>query len=78
MPGFTASWIYVSILALRELSTSILLYSHQSTVLSIMAFDLWEGGHYTYVCALGVLMVLVLVAMAFTARKITARFGIAE
>jgi iron(III) transport system permease protein len=78
MPGFTAGWIYISILALRELSTSILLYSHQSTVLSIMAFDLWEGGHYTYVCALGVLMVLVLVVMAFTARKISAKFGIAE
>jgi iron(III) transport system permease protein len=53
MPGFTAGWIYISIIALRELSTSILLYSYNSTVLSIMAFDLWEGGQYTYVCALG-------------------------
>jgi iron(III) transport system permease protein len=78
MPGFTAGWIYISILALRELSTSILLYSHQSTVLSIMAFDLWDGGHYTYVCALGVFMVLVLIAMAFTARMIGAKIGIAE
>jgi iron(III) transport system permease protein len=78
MPGFTAGWIYISILALRELSTSILLYSYNSTVLSIMAFDLWEGGQYTYVCALGVLMVLLLVAMAFTARKLGARIGIAE
>ena len=78
MPGFTAGWIYISILALRELSTSILLYSYNSTVLSIMAFDLWEGGQYTYVCALGVLMVLLLVVMAFTARKLGARIGIAE
>ena len=78
MPGFTAGWIYISIIALRELSTSILLYSYNSTVLSIMAFDLWEGGQYTYVCALGVLMVLLLLAMAFTARKLGARIGIAE
>jgi iron(III) transport system permease protein len=78
MPGFTAGWIYISILALRELSTSILLYSYNSTVLSIMAFDLWEGGQYTYVCALGVLMVLLLVVMALTARKLGARIGIAE
>ena len=78
MPGFTAGWIYISILALRELSTSILLYSYNSTVLSIMAFDLWEGGQYTYVCALGVLMVLLLMVMAFTARKLGARIGIAE
>lgn len=78
MPGFTAGWIYISIIALRELSTSILLYSYNSTVLSIMAFDLWEGGQYTYVCALGVLMVLLLLVMAFTARKLGARVGIAE
>jgi iron(III) transport system permease protein len=78
MPGFTAGWIYISIIALRELSTSILLYSYNSTVLSIMAFDLWEGGQYTYVCALGVLMVLLLVMMAFTARKLGAKIGIAE
>jgi iron(III) transport system permease protein len=78
MPGFTAGWIYISIIALRELSTSILLYSYNSTVLSIMAFDLWEGGQYTYVCALGVMMVLLLVAMAATARKLGAKIGIAE
>jgi len=78
MPGFTAGWIYISIIALRELSTSILLYSYNSTVLSIMAFDLWEGGQYTYVCALGVLMVLMLVTMAAIARKLGAKIGIAE
>lgn len=76
MPGFVAGWIYISIISLRELSTSILLYSYNSTVLSIMAFDLWEGGQYTYVCALGVLMVLLLVAMAYTARRLGARLGI--
>ena len=78
MPGFVAGWIYISIISLRELSTSILLYSYNSTVLSIMAFDLWEGGQYTYVCALGVLMVLLLVIMAYVARRLGARIGIAE
>ena len=78
MPGFTAGWIYISIIALRELSTSILLYSYNSTVLSIMAFDLWEGGQYTYVCALGVLMVSLLITMAMVARKLGAKVGIAE
>lgn len=78
MPGFVAGWIYISIISLRELSTSILLYSYDSTVLSIMAFDLWEGGQYTYVCALGVLMVLLLVLMAFVARRLGARIGIAD
>lgn len=78
MPGFTAGWIYISIIALRELSTSILLYSYNSTVLSIMVFDLWEGGQYTYVCALGIMMVLVLVGMAYVARLIGAKMGIRD
>ena len=78
MPGFVAGWIYISIISLRELSTSILLYSYDSTVLSIMAFDLWEGGQYTYVCALGVMMVALLVAMAAVARMVGSKIGIAH
>jgi len=78
MPGFVAGWIYISIISLRELSTSILLYSHESTVLSILAFDLWEIGHYTEVCALGVLMVVLIMTMAYIAHKIGARLGIVE
>ncbi len=78
MPGFVAGWIYISIISLRELSTSILLYSYDSTVLSIMAFDLWEGGQYTYVCALGVMMVSLLVAMAAVARMVGSKIGIAH
>ncbi len=78
MPGIVAGWIYISIIALRELSTSILLYSYDSTVLSIMAFDLWEGGQYTYVCALGVMMVSLLVVMAYVARMLGAKMGIAQ
>jgi len=78
MPGFVAGWIYISIIALRELSTSILLYSSDTTVLSIMAFDMWEGGQYTYVCALGVLMVVLLMAMAFLALKVGAKIGISR
>ncbi len=78
MPGFVAGWIYISIISLRELSTSILLYSYDSTVLSIMAFDLWEGGQYTYVCALGVMMVALLVAMAAVARMVGSKIGMAH
>jgi iron(III) transport system permease protein len=78
MPGFVAGWIYVSIVSLRELSTSILLYSPQSIVLSILAFDMWEGGQYNYVAALGVLMVLLLVVMAVVARRLGARIGLVQ
>lgn len=78
MPGFVAGWIYVSIVSLRELSTSILLYSPRSIVLSILAFDMWEGGQYNYVAALGVMMVLLLVLMAVVARRVGARIGLVQ
>ncbi len=78
MPGFVAGWIYVSIVSLRELSSSILLYSPQSIVLSILAFDMWEGGQYNFVAALGVLMVLLLVVMAAVARGLGARIGLVQ
>ena len=76
MPGFLAGWIYISILALRELSTSILLYSRHSIVLSILIFDLLDQGQYEWLAALGVLMIVVLMAMAFTAYKLGGTMGI--
>lgn len=36
MPGYTAGWICINIIALQELSTSILLYPYTSTAFSIM------------------------------------------
>jgi iron(III) transport system permease protein len=76
MPGFMAGWIYISVVALRELSTSILLYSQNSTVLSIMAFDLWESGQFTNVAALGVLMVLLMITLVTVARLLGAKLGV--
>jgi iron(III) transport system permease protein len=76
MPGFMAGWVYISVVSLRELSTSILLYSYDSTVLSIIAFDLWEGGQYTYVAALGVLMVLLMIALVTVARMFGGKLGV--
>ncbi len=76
MPGFIAGWIFISIVSLRELSTSVLLYSFDNIVLSVLVFDMWEGGEYGPVCAIGILMVLLLVAMATVARGLGARIGV--
>ncbi|MGH7774891.1 MAG: ABC transporter permease [Candidatus Binatia bacterium] len=75
MPGFVAGWIYIAVVSLRELSTSILLYTQESIVLSILVFDLWESGLYSSVSALGVLMALFLMVVTWGARRIGARIG---
>ncbi len=76
IPGFLAGWIYIAMVSLRELSTSILLYAHGSEVLSIVVFDLWQNGQYTTVCALGNMMVVLLVLLAFVANKVGTKIGI--
>ncbi len=76
IPGFMAGWLYIAMVSLRELSTSILLYASGSEVLSIVVFDLWEGGQYPTLCALGIMMISLLVLLAFVANKVGARIGI--
>lgn len=76
IPGFMAGWIYIAMVSLRELSTSILLYGYGSEVLSIVVFDLWEGGQYPTLCALGMMMVVLLILLATISNKIGAKIGI--
>ena len=78
MPGFLAGWVYIAVVSLRELSTSILLYNQETIVLSILVFDLWEAGLYNSVAALGVLMVGFLTVVTWGARKVGARIGYVE
>ena len=78
MPGFIAGWIYIAVVSLRELSTSILLYTQDSVVLSVLVFDLWESGSYSSVAALGVMMVMFLIAVTWAARSVGARIGFVD
>ena len=76
MPGLLAGWIYIAMVSLRELSTSILLYSSGSEVLSIIVFDLWESGRYPALCALGIIMIVLLTVLAFGVAKLGGKMGI--
>ncbi len=44
------------IVSVRELSSSILLYSPGTEVVSITIWELWENGQYVELSALGVLL----------------------
>jgi iron(III) transport system permease protein len=72
-PGFVAGWIYIAIVTVRELSSSILLYSPGNEVLSVVIFELWENGQHGELSALGVLMTLTLLAIAMAAQPFAAR-----
>jgi iron(III) transport system permease protein len=78
MPGLLAGWIYIVMVSVRELSSSILLYSPGNEVLSILIWEQWENGQLTELASLGVLMVVALVVLVVVAQKLGASVGIQE
>src|SRR5215475_1824749 len=77
-PGLIAGWIYVVIVSMRELSSSILLYSPGSEVLSILIWEYWQNGQYVELSALGVMLMASLLCLVLLERFARRRFGIAE
>lgn len=75
-PGFAAGWIYICIVSFREFSTSVLLATGESRVLSILLFTMFEQGQVTIVAAIGILMILTLLAIVAVFHKLSGRVGI--
>jgi len=77
-PGLLAGWIYIMIVSIRELSSSILLYSPGTEVVSIVIWELWENGQYVELSALGVMFILMLFVLVMISQAVGRRFGIKE
>ncbi|WP_345250803.1 iron ABC transporter permease [Pigmentiphaga soli] len=77
-PGLFAGWLYIVIVSIRELSSSILLYSPGSEVVAISIWELWENGQYVELSALGVLFILALFVLVMVAQSIGKRYGVKE
>jgi iron(III) transport system permease protein len=77
-PGLLAGWIYILVVSLRELGSSILLYSPGKEVLSIVIWERYQNGELPQLAALGILMVGGLVILVTLAYKLGAKIGIRE
>jgi iron(III) transport system permease protein len=77
-PGLIAGWIYIVIVSVRELSSSILLYSPGSEVVSVVIWEFWQNGQYVELSALGVMLIVALFCFVMLAQFASRRFGIAE
>jgi iron(III) transport system permease protein len=77
-PGLLAGWIYIMIVSIRELSTSILLYSPDTQVMSITIWELWENGQYVELSALGVMFILALFGLVLLSQALGRRYGIKD
>jgi iron(III) transport system permease protein len=77
-PGLLAGWIAVAIFSLRELSSSILLYSPGGEVLAVRLWEQFQNGRFGEVAALGVLMVAAMLPLVWAAYALGSRVGIAR
>src|SRR5436190_13717311 len=78
VPGFVAGWIYIVVVSVRELGSSVLLYSPGREVLSIAIWQEWNDGLLPQLSALGMLMVGGLVVLVAVAYKLGAKIGVRE
>jgi len=73
-PGLLAGFIYVVIVAVRELSSSILLYSPGTEVISITIWELWQNGQYVELSAAGVMLIAALFCLVMLAQAAGRKF----
>lgn len=59
-PGLAAAWLSIVVLALRELSISLLLYQPGREVVPVLFWELWEDGRLPQIATLGLLLIVVL------------------
>jgi iron(III) transport system permease protein len=72
-PALVGTWIYIFIVSLRELGSSILLYSSESVVLAVRIFDLRDSGNYTSIAALSIFMIVILVILVAVLQRLGGR-----
>ncbi|MDB5597177.1 MAG: hypothetical protein JWM36_4138 [Hyphomicrobiales bacterium] len=74
IPVALSAWIYIFVLAVRELGASIMLVGPGTHVLGTISLTMWEeGGSYGAVCALGVIQILPLILIVALLRWLERR-----
>jgi len=63
-PSFLMGWLFVFLVAVRELSMALLLSSTQVRVVSVTLYDLWENGQVNELAAFGLVWTMVMVIIA--------------
>ena len=78
LPGLFVGWVYVLTLSFKVLSLPVLLGHAGTELIPVLIFDLYEGGQYTQLNALGVAVVALVTGLTLLARRVSQRFSMAE
>jgi iron(III) transport system permease protein len=73
MPAVMNGWLVSAILVAKAMGTVIMLYGQDSIVISVLVWELWEGGDVSGTAAVGVILIVLLMVVTFCARKYVAR-----
>ena len=78
LPGLLVGWFYILTLTFKVLSLPVLLSHVGTEVFPIVILNLAEGGHYSVLCALGIILIAILTVVAGLSRFVAGRFGVQE
>jgi iron(III) transport system permease protein len=76
MPSLIAAFLTTVIVAFREISAAIFLYSQGTEVVAVAIFDLWSNGQYPAIAALGCVLVVLLLGLVALVQKLGGRIGL--
>jgi iron(III) transport system permease protein len=68
--GVIATWCFIFIGVMRELSAAIVLFTSQTKVLSVLIYDLNESGDLAAISVLGIAMLVITFAVVLTVNRI--------
>jgi iron(III) transport system permease protein len=69
-PGVFSAVTLVMLLCVRELSTSIFLYTSKSIVMTVLVYDLWESGRWGPVAVTALCLSIVLLGLVILSRTV--------
>jgi iron(III) transport system permease protein len=73
LPAFASGWIWVAAHAIRAFSIPLILASHDSEMIAVRLWNLWETGDAGGASALGVLFILLVSALTIAGRWVVVR-----
>lgn len=75
MPAVVATWIYVFMYAIRDLSAAVLLSGPKNAIISIVILDLWNNGEVPQLAAMSILIAGGVTILGFVFMKLSMRHG---
>jgi iron(III) transport system permease protein len=71
MPAVWATWVYVFIYAMRDLSTAVLLAGPRSALVSVVILEFWNNGDVPQLAALSVCLAVIVALFALLLMKLS-------